>query len=323
MELLPVVLWLAVAPAWPAPAAPPAPWNHSGHRIVSGFAWAHLDGATRAEVARLLRAHPRFAADLQAGLADGADAAEQARHAFALASNWPDLVRSVSHPMHRAAHQSRWHYVDLPFVRGDVVPPPPAAAGDGPADVVAAIAYNLAVLADRQRADGERAIALCWVVHLVEDLHQPLHACSLYSPQFPTGDRGGNAFLVTRHAYDPDSRTSLHALWDALLGDYQTPAFEQSLVAGLLMRPDLRRERFAAELAVTEPLAWAQESHALARRHAYRDGQLAGAAADGPDAARPPLLPLDYVAAAEAVALPRAALAAHRLVDVLHAALRP
>ena len=67
-------------------------------------------------------------------------------------------------------------------------------------------------LHDKSKPDSERAIALCWVAHLVADAHQPCHAGSLYvEGVFPEGDRGGNE-IKTRQS------KNLHALWDGLLG---------------------------------------------------------------------------------------------------------
>jgi hypothetical protein len=42
----------------------------------------------------------------------------------------------------------------------------------------------------------KRAIALCWVLHLVGDIHQPLHAAALFSKDSLKGDRGGNAAFM-------------------------------------------------------------------------------------------------------------------------------
>jgi hypothetical protein len=300
-------------------ASPPVPWNNSGHRIVSLLAWELLSADTRTEVAALLRAHPRFAADLKLGLPRDSDQLATARHAFALAANWPDTVRSVTHAMHRVAHRPQWHYVNMPLVL-DATPvaQPPAAPAAGPADIVTAIRTNLTMLADRDLPAADRAIALCWVVHLIEDVPPPLHACSLYSKQFPDGDQGGTRFVVTRGAFDARSQTNLHALWDALLGDYQSQAWDQCVAAGLALRPELSPASLAAAAALDDLEVWARESHALAVRYAYLDGRLQGAVVDTPEAERAPLLPAGYLAAAEAIVMQRAGLAANRLAATLN-----
>lgn len=49
-------------------------------------------------------------------------------------------------------------------------------------------------------------------IHLVGDIHQPLHATTRYANDFKTGDRGGNSFKITG-----DGVSNLHALWDSAL----------------------------------------------------------------------------------------------------------
>lgn len=64
-----------------------------------------------------------------------------------------------------------------------------------------------------QTDDDVKSIALRYLIHYVGDLHQPLHAVTLYSPQFVSGDRGGNSFSVT----GSQGVNNLHALWDSAL----------------------------------------------------------------------------------------------------------
>ena len=56
--------------------------------------------------------------------------------------------------------------------------------------IIAAIDRFSAVLADASRADDERAEALGFLIHLVADVHQPLHATT-------NKDRGENDVAVT------------------------------------------------------------------------------------------------------------------------------
>lgn len=320
------LLLLGARPA--SPVLPP--WNDSGHQIIARRAWAELAPATRARLNELLQQHPRYEADLLFGLPAGSDAVAGAVHAFAVACTWPDVVRSVSHPMHRVAHHGPWHYKDIPFVLHDqpLPAPVPAAPGDaaGPRDLLEALAKCRADLADGNLPAADRAVALCWVLHLTSDLHQPLHACTLYSPQFPLGDKGGNSFLVLGAGVDPGSRTNLHSVWDGLLGGYKSAALDAAVAAGLALQPGLSRADFAAQLAVHDPAVWLQESHALAIEHAYLRGALkggvAGAVGKEPQEQAPPL-PKGYLAAAEAVAMRQAVLAAFRLADALDAVFAP
>jgi hypothetical protein len=59
---------------------------------------------------------------------------------------------------------------------------------------------------------AERAVALSWLLHLLADLHQPLHVTTLYAADvFPDGDRGGNDIAIA-------GGSNLHAMWDGALG---------------------------------------------------------------------------------------------------------
>ena len=67
---------------------------------------------------------------------------------------------------------------------------------------------QLTILADRSQATKTRNKALKWIVHLVGDIHQPLHAAD-------NADRGGNSVLVRGAA-------NLHAAWDVAIVRYGT-----------------------------------------------------------------------------------------------------
>ncbi len=309
--------------------SPPLPWNDSGHQIIARRAWSELGAKTRQKVTELLQQHPRYREDLLFGLPPDSDEAAVAGHAFAMACSWPDVVRSPSNPLYHTAHHSKWHYKDIPFVLQDQKLPAPAPRDGGkpgePGDLLEALTKCLADVGNASLPASDRAIALCWVLHLIADLHQPLHSCTLYSPQFPQGDKGGNSFLVLGSGVDPSSRTNLHAVWDGLLGSYKSPAFSACVAVGLAQQPGLARANFRAQLAVHDPALWLQESNNLAVEHVYLRGELKGAAAASgkePQEQAPPL-PKGYLAAAEVVAMRQAALAAFRLADSLEAVLAP
>jgi hypothetical protein len=65
--------------------------------------------------------------------------------------------------------------------------------------VVQALKHNRAVLKNSSDAK-ERVVALAWILHLVGDIHQPLHNADLFSNHFDTvpGDRGGNQIHIIK-----------------------------------------------------------------------------------------------------------------------------
>ena len=308
-------------------------WNDTGHRTIATLAYDELTPSVRAKVDAILRAHPRYDKDLLAEMPQGYG--EPERFAFAMSGYWPDIIRSQTNPMHFTHHKPMWHYIDTPYQLADWKPstvpttaPNASVAGsgattqpavEGPKNVIEAIEANRATLRNPERTDAEKAVAICWLAHLVGDIHQPLHATTLYSAQFPEGDRGGNSFMVSVRRQNQN----LHAVWDEMLGVQTSATMINYLAAGVRSDPNLRREAMP-QVSKTDPEAWRRESNELGRTVAHRNGTLVGASSDGlrRDPTTPvPTLPEGYLRDAEPVALRRAALAAYRLADLLNAAL--
>ncbi|MFZ5638558.1 MAG: S1/P1 nuclease [Pseudomonadota bacterium] len=158
-------------------------WGPVGHRLVARLAETRLHPQTRAEVARLLRseADPTLAgvANWADDLRDNPDAGD------------PDLGRRTS----------RWHYVNL--AEDDCAYRPPAHCPNGDC-VIEAIIGQRALLADRRQPDAVRAQALKFLVHLVGDAHQPLHAGY-------ARDKGGNTVQLQVGG----KGSNLHRVWDS------------------------------------------------------------------------------------------------------------
>jgi hypothetical protein len=302
-------------------------WDNTGHETMAAITFAELSPAARAAVTGLLKEHPRYDKDLLAGKPEGMDADE---YAFMIAATWPDMVRAQNHPMHFVANHPAWHYIDIAYVQPGFTPPPatqPAtqpAVGDaasGPRDIVEALTKMTADLTNPSVAPGDRAIALCWVLHLCGDIHQPLHATDYFSPQFPEGDKGGNSIIILRVPNVYYTKTNLHALWDEMLGTYDSPRLIGYLAQGLRSDPEFSREKLKDALAVRDFAAWAQESHDLAVTHCYLNGTLQGVSADAARGDAPvqvPAVPPGYIEAGEQFAARRIITAGYRAADLLN-----
>lgn len=144
-----------------------------------------------------------------------------------------------------------WHYVDIEIGETGYDAGRDCAGGNC---VVTQILRDEAVLADPARPRAERAEALRWLIHLVGDLHQPLHCADDH-------DRGGNGVAVTIG----DDDTNLHRVWDsdeiAVLDE--DPA---RLAATLGGRITARRAQAWAQGTAAD---WANESFAIARTRIY------------------------------------------------------
>src|SRR5262249_40663463 len=117
------------------------------------------------------------------------------------------------------------------------------------------------ILGDRSQRLRDRNEALKWVVHLVGDIHQPLHAADHH-------DRGGNtievAFFGARDN-PPYGTIRLHTIWDVqmvqrLIADRRG---EQAIVSA----PVDAAQRARWEQGTIAD--WMNESHALARDFVY------------------------------------------------------
>ncbi len=192
--------------------------------------------------------------------------------------------------------------------------PLPASATLETQDLHIAQALELCkrILADKSKPDAERAIALCWIAHLVADAHQPCHAGSLYAEGvFPEGDRGANSIKTKQ-------RQNMHSLWDGLLGDRYNTGDILRRAADIEVDHNLMNAVATSTKAqgmLTE--TWLTESRAFAKEFVYTRDVL--------DAIRPEMeainLPEDYLKSAGSVARTRAATAAARLAGVLRQAL--
>lgn len=59
---------------------------------------------------------------------------------------------------------------------------------------------------------AEKAMFARYLIHVVGDIHQPLHSVSLYNTTYPSGDRGGNSLKIVLLN---GTTQNLHAFWDA------------------------------------------------------------------------------------------------------------
>lgn len=203
---------VASAALWAAVPVQAWAWGGEGHRIVAAIAQTQLSPGARMEIGQLLAQEP--GATLES------------------ISTWADEVRSPS--------TARWHYVNIERQAACNYSVQRDCAGDQ--CVVEAIRRQSAVLAS-PASSGARLQALKYLVHLVADVHQPLHAGH-------ADDRGGNQYQVQTGGHG----TNLHALWDSGLIDAWPGGVQE-------LRLSATRQA-AAIPAVTaiEPERWAEES---------------------------------------------------------------
>ncbi|SEJ96158.1 S1/P1 Nuclease [Sphingobium sp. AP50] len=175
-------------------ATPAHAWGPVGHRITGAIADENLSGIARANVQLLL------------GTTDLAEAA-----------TWPDDMKSDPAEFWQK-RASSWHYVTVH--EGDAYKPSDAPA-EG--DAMTALTRFTATLRDPRASLDERRLALRFIVHIIGDLHQPLHAGG-------GDDRGGNDFKVSWFGRP----TNLHSVWDSAMIEQRSLSYSE--LAGWLSR---------------------------------------------------------------------------------------
>jgi len=223
-----------------------------------------------------------------------------------LAARWSDDIRGDA-----AFHHSAWHYINLPY-KPDGQPASVQTVDPPPENILRAYRTNLNILRSTAPV-STKAVALCWIFHLIGDVHQPLHTVALFTTQFPPpeGDRGGTRFSI--RAREGASTISLHTFWDDLILGSERFQSVRNTATALRVQPDHARAQLT-ELTETQCEEWAkQESFSLAKDQAYRNGQLRGSR----DQQNGEVFPADYIATVKPLAERRIVLAGYRLADVL------
>jgi len=287
-------------------------WNSVGHMTVAYAAYQQLTPTERARVAVLLKLNPYYSKWL-ALIPAGTSAADQDMYVFMMAATWPDEIRadnsfsgndnipkgelpSLNDGYGAKLRHEYWHFVDTPFsVDGTKLPPVPVPS------IVQKITVFRAALATGE-PDLLKSYDLVWLLHLVGDVHQPLHCTTRVSQAKPHGDAGGNLVLVQGPSQN------LHAFWDDILGVGYTQNFMNAVKVGqALPAPD------PSLVGDAQESDWAAESFSLAKSNVYVAPVGAG------------LGPYDvsgkYTTDAQQLAEARIALAGARLANLLKTAL--
>lgn len=132
-------------------------------------------------------------------------------------------------------------------------------------DATETIAYQTVMKYVKSEDEG-KSLALRLLIHYYGDIHQPLHSSDRYTKEFPSGDKGGNAFLIKNHY----SANELHALWDNVIYTYhKNPVrpFTEATWADFGHLSDDLHSKFTIPTTETNTLDFAQfrdESYAIA-----------------------------------------------------------
>lgn len=290
-------------------------WSGPGHAAVAAMAYRQLaaDKPFRTKLTNLLKKHPKFNTwknEFNAKKQSLPAGVDLGMFLFVRASTWPDEIRRTKDPELKPFDHPNWHFVDYPLN------PPAFTTGPSPTpndDVLFGIKESLKTLANKNADPVERAAAVSWLIHLVGDIHQPLHCATLITSNLPApeGDRGGNKFFIFQNAEQKQAKktTKLHGFWDGRLGTDFAPNPIQALGDARMLQTLHSRASLGEMSAEDNTEQWSFESRDESVKDVYKfkNKRLKQKA----------VLPSGYVTKSHKVARRRLALAGYRLSDAL------
>lgn len=202
-------------------------WGKTGHRVVGELASLHLTDLAKLQVKDLLK-----------------------HESLATASVWPDRIKSDAKMRKKYSHL---HYLNAN--KGKTVQ---ERDKKKQGDILSAIEDFSKTLKDPKKPKKERVIALRFLVHLIGDLHQPLHTGY-------ASDHGGNKVKVTWFG----EKTNLHMVWDEKLINLEELSFTE-----YTKKLNYASKEQIKEWQSSKPLVWAQESRAYVEKaYEYKEAK--------------------------------------------------
>ncbi|KTC93290.1 S1/P1 nuclease [Legionella cincinnatiensis] len=213
-------------------------WNAAGHKVVAQIAYDNLSPEAKVMCYKYLRSRTH----------------NTPNSSFVSASTWMDEIR-----FREVYWYDVMHYIDIPFSTEEIDLPPVEST-----NAVWAIKQAMHVFSSKKTTPSEKRLALRMLIHITGDIHQPLHAVTRVSQEFPKGDLGGNLFPLGANPVG----NNLHKYWDSgaglFLGQYNAKKVKKTA-------HDLEQKLPCSRISTQiEPKKWAKMSHKLALKNAYQ-----------------------------------------------------
>ncbi|MEP3837592.1 MAG: S1/P1 nuclease [Algibacter sp.] len=193
-------------------------WGATGHRVVGKIADDYLCGKTKRQVKRLLK-----------------------RKSLAFVSTFADEIKSDK----RYNEFYTWHFINMSheenYEDSKVNPK---------GDLVTGIAYCKKIISDKNASDDDKAFYLKLLIHLVGDLHQPMHV-GLQE------DKGGNDFKVQWFYKD----SNLHRIWDSEMIENFNMSYNE-----LAENADVLTKKQVKAIQEGTVIDWVNETHELTKK---------------------------------------------------------
>jgi hypothetical protein len=189
-------------------------WGSIGHMAVGYVAYGQLNPGTKDRVNALLKLNPDYKKWLTL-IPEGTSAKDQQMMIFMIAATWPDQIKSetgytddgpdpkgnrpdgdtskqnIGYSDH--LHHKYWHFVDTPFTQ-DGTP-----LGSIPTPNAGTQITAFRKVLSSNKPDELKSYDLVWLLHLVGDVHQPLHARRGSARPIQTGTTAGTTWRSARN----------------------------------------------------------------------------------------------------------------------------
>ncbi|WP_047546783.1 S1/P1 nuclease [Psychroserpens sp. Hel_I_66] len=196
----------------------PPVWGKTGHRVVGAIADDYLKGSTRNKLKKLLN-----------------------HESLAVAATYVDEIKADP----RYDKFKTWHYLNMPLDANYE-----SSEKNMEGDLFTGINYCKQIITDKSSSDQDKTFYLKMLIHLIGDLHQPMHLGLLE-------DRGGNDFDVQWNYRD----SNMHKVWDTqMIESYGMSFSELADNASHLSKDEIE------DIKKGTVLDWIAETHILTNR---------------------------------------------------------
>jgi hypothetical protein len=208
-------------------------WGDDGYKTIALIAQHYLTPTARKQVDAVL----------------DADTDPLTQHDIASEATWADRYRDANRRKDNYDATKRWHFVDLEITDPDMKAacygrePLPSGALASNGDKMACVVDKVNQFDAELEAPGtdaeERLVALKFLLHLIGDMHQPLHVSDNH-------DAGGHGVKVMVEGFDHKARDNLHEFWD------------KQFVDALGMPPAALANQLSAQIIPEQEEEWKQ-----------------------------------------------------------------
>ena len=181
-----------------------ASWLATGHMLVSLIAQMNLETL-----------NPKASEKSENLIAMLSDFTLEDRYPFVEGAEWADDIKGQNWKSFNPIHFLNIPITDLTSPENIKTPQPNATWAIN--ELISTIAFPEPSSGPKSKG-FEKSISLRLLIHILGDIHQPLHTAAQFNAEFPEGDLGGNKVKIN---YPKSAISNLHSYWDTMADQYR------------------------------------------------------------------------------------------------------